>query len=96
MNVLKVGVAEIEMNGKSKRFLVFDNEAFDYELSEEDLSRAILFCGTSAESKKALNGEVQSHFMACLTELLGWEVSMEELMAGIRTGEMERKAECIL
>lgn len=94
MSVLQVGVAELEVNGKPKRFLVFDNEAFDYELGEEDLSRAIHFCGTTAESKKALNGEIQSHFMACLNDFLGWEVSLEELMAGIRSGEMERKAAC--
>jgi len=94
VSALQVSVAEIEMNGKPKRFIVFDNEAFDYELEEDDLSRAIHFCGTSPESKKALNGEIQSHFFACLADFLGWEVTLEELMEGIRSGHMERKATC--
>ena len=94
MSALQVSVIELEVNGKPKKFLVFDNEAFDFELSEEDLSRAIHFCGTTAESKKALNGEIQSHFFACLADFLGWEVMLEELMEGIRSGQMERKATC--
>ena len=94
MSTLQVGTAEIEIGGKPKRFLVFDNEAFDYELSEEDLSRAVMFCGNSEDSKKALNGEIQSHFLACLGEFLGWQVTLAELMEAIRTGQLERKSQC--
>jgi len=88
---LQVATAEIEINGKLKRFLVFDNEAFDYELAEEDLSRAVLFCGQDEASKKSLNGEIQAHFLACLSEFLGWEITLEELMAAIKNGEIEKK-----
>jgi hypothetical protein len=91
VSTLQVGIAEIEIGGKPKKFLVFDNEAFDYEISEEDLSRAIHFCGTSEESKKVLNGEIQSHFLTCLSEFLGWQINLAGLMDAIRTGTLERK-----
>ncbi len=89
MSTLQVSVAEIEIEGKTKKFLVFDNEAFDYELSESDLSRAIHFCGTSTEAKKSLHGEIQTHFLMCLEEFLGWPVTLEEVVTAIRTGRIE-------
>lgn len=92
MSTLQVATAEIEIAGKPKRFLVFDNEAFDYELDEQELSKAIHFCGTSAESRKVLNGEIQAHFLACLGEFLGWQITLEELVEAIKTGQLERKA----
>jgi hypothetical protein len=93
VNTLQVGIAEIEIGGKPKRFLVFDNEAFDYELSEEDLSKAITFCGKNADARKALNGEIQGHFIMCLSEFLGWEIRLPELMDGIRTGKLEKRGD---
>lgn len=93
MSTLQVGTAEIEIGGKPKLFLVFDNEAFDYELAEEDLSRAITFCGDSPDAKKALNGEIQSHFLLCLGEFLGWPITLPELMEAIRIGQLEKKGE---
>lgn len=93
MSTLQVGIAEIEVGGKPKRFLVFNNEAFDYELSEEDLSKAITFCGKDADAKRALNGEIQAHFLACLSEFLGREIKLPELMEAIRTGQLEKKGE---
>ena len=93
MSTLQVATAEIEIGGKTKRFLIFDNEAFDYEISEEDLSRAVLFCGQSEDSRKSLDGEIQAHFMACLSEFLGWEITLEELMKAINTGSLEKKGE---
>ena len=93
MSTLQVAIAELEIGGKPKRFLVFDNEAFDYEIGEDDLNRAVTWAGKSDESRKAINGEIQLHFLACLTEFLGWEVSLEELMEAIRTGKLEKKGE---
>jgi hypothetical protein len=93
VSTLQVGTAEIEIGGKPKRFLVFDNEAFDYELSEEDLSKAVIFCGTDGNARKALNGEIQTHFLACLGEFLGWEIKLPELIEAIRTGQLEKKGE---
>src|ERR1700753_646703 len=91
VNTLQVGTIEVEIEGKNKRFLVFDNEAFDYELIEADLSRAIMFCGNTPESKKSLHGEIQSHFLASLSEFLGWNITLEELMIAIQEGQIEKK-----
>lgn len=83
--------AEIEINGKLKKFLIFDEEAFDYEMDEKELIKAIQFCGDSPESKKVLNGEIQSHFMSCISEFLGFEITIEELLESIESGKLERK-----
>jgi hypothetical protein len=88
---LQVSTLELEENGKPKRYLVFDNEAFDYELSESDLSRAIMYCGDDPQAKKTLHGEIQKHFLDCLEEFLGFPVTLSELVAAIREGKLEKK-----
>ena len=94
MNTLKVSIVEVEIEGKNKKCLVFGNEAFDYEIDEAELSKAIHVCGKTDESRKALHGEIQAHFIGSLSEFLGWSVTLEELMEGIKNGYIERKAEC--
>lgn len=88
---MQVSTLELEEGGKPKRYLVFDNEAFDYELSESDLSRAIHYCGDDPQAKKTLHGEIQKHFLTCLTEFLGFPVTLEELVKAIHEGQLEKK-----
>ena len=88
---MQVSTLELEENGKPKRYLVFDNEAFDYELSESDLSRAIQYCGTEPQAIKMLHGEIQKHFLQCLEEFLGFKITLEELVRAIREGTLEKK-----
>ena len=88
---LSVGIVELDVSGTPTRYLVFDNEAFDWEISLPELAKAVTFCGDSADAKKALNGDIQKHFLGCLAEFLGFPVTLEELMEAVKTGKLERK-----
>ncbi len=89
--VLNVGIVELDVSGTPTRYLVFDNEAFDWEISLTELAKVITFCGDSAEAKKALNGDIQKHFLGCLAEFLGFPVTLEEIMQAVQTGKLKRK-----
>lgn len=93
---IKLTIARLEVGGKPKNFLVFDMEAFDWELSAVELSKAITFCGDSQDARKSLNGDIQNHFLGCLSEFLGREIDLEELLEAINTGELMRKEEACI
>ena len=75
--------------------LYIDGHLFDYLIETKSLKKAKLYCNDNPNLKKSIHGDIQKHFLACLSEFIGREVTIQEVNNSIRKGEIEVEKICI-
>jgi hypothetical protein len=71
------------------KFIVVDDEVFDWGLEPEDLERAMKLAKNSDMLKKTVQRDIREHFMDSFAEFLGKAVSLKELNEAIESGWIE-------
>lgn len=85
---MKVTIQEFEDGGKSQKGLFFDGVLFDWGMDEASLVQAKIYSLRDETSKIAVHGDIQNNFLKSLAEFIGRPVTLPELLAAIKKGEL--------
>lgn len=75
--------------GNLTKYLVVDNEVFDWGLDDHAARKAILACQGQPETIPIFLGDLQQNFLACFSEFIGKEFSLLEVNEAIEKGFLE-------
>jgi hypothetical protein len=71
------------------RALAINGEVFDWGLEKEDMESAKKMCGSDPFLKKSLHGDICRHFITCLSEFLGKEITLKQVNEALEQGYLE-------
>lgn len=71
---------------KEIKYLVVDNEVFDWGLDPDSLSNAVNMINHSPDNKQAVLNSIINHFIASFSEFLGRDITLQEINESIETG----------
>ena len=77
----------IEHEGQN--FLALDGEAFDWGVDNVDIPKLRLACKKDEGVKDSFVGSIKHHFITCLGEFLGREVTFREINESLEKGYIE-------
>lgn len=77
-----VNLVEIE----GKRYIVVDNEAFDWELDPEQFKSIEFKIRNDPSMKDSFIGNIFNHLTSCFSEFIGRKVSLKEINDAIEKG----------
>jgi hypothetical protein len=80
-----VSLVEIEDN----KYIVVDNEAFDWELEPEQIKSLEFKIKNDPAMKDSFIGNIFNHLTTCFSEFLGKKVSLKEINDAIEKGFIE-------
>lgn len=73
------------------RGLYVDGEYFDWAIDPDSIAQAKTIVNKDAFMGKGVEGMIQQHFITCFGELVGWPVTLAEVVEAIKTGWIEKK-----
>ena len=69
--------------------LYIGGDLFDWGIDMKSMQEAILFARDNETMKKALHGDVQNHFLECLSEGLRHKVTIKDVNKAIELGYID-------
>lgn len=72
-----------------QKAIYIDNELFDWQIDEEELSDAINFANNDQEVKKAIQADIKDFFLQCVKEIINYDINLKQLNEALNSGYLE-------
>lgn len=74
--------------GKEINVLVVGNEVFDWGIDEVSLKRTKKMIDQRPDMRESISMSIINHFIDCFSEFIGRELTLPEIVTGIKKGEI--------
>lgn len=74
---------QMQENGSIEKAIFIDGEKFDYSIDKEMFAK---MKSMGAEWQMAAQKDIEKHFVKCLSEVIGRELTQEDVVQAIKTG----------
>lgn len=74
---------------EGKKYIVLENEAFDWEVEPEQLRFIEIKIKNDPTMKESLIGSLFNHFTSCFSEFAGKKMSLKEINDALEKGYIE-------